>query len=138
MLQFRRLMHCSFLSCPISCKIWLYILKWTVRRHNFLCFSWASDIAKYPPFKIFLYVRIKCSVPRTLLFYALEKCKSLAIPWQRGTFLVRFSTESNKDIEDIYVIMYQVHALCYCEHVHRILNKIKFARKTVISIQLLF
>jgi len=63
MVQLCRLIYCIFLSCRISCKIWFDVLKWTVRRHFFLCFSWASKIA----FKIFLYVALNCYVPWTFL-----------------------------------------------------------------------
>jgi hypothetical protein len=111
MMQLCRLKYCGFLSCRISCKIWLDMLKWTVRSHFFLCFSWSLKIAKYPPFKISLYVRLKCSLIWTFLFYALEECKSLVIPWQGGTCLVCLSTESNTNIEYIYMHMYRVNAL---------------------------
>ena len=51
--QLCRLMYCSFLISRISCKIWLDVLKWTLRRHFVFCFTCASDIAtKYPSFKI--------------------------------------------------------------------------------------
>ena len=43
--------------------------------------------------------------------------------------LVCFSTESTTDIKDISVNLYQVHALCYCKHVHHLLSEIKFEKK---------
>jgi len=72
------------------------------------------------------------------IFYAVEGYKSLVIPWQVGTCLVCLYTESNTGIVYINVNMYEVHALCYCKHIHLELTEIKFASKTVINIPIIF
>jgi len=68
----------------------------------------------------------------------LEEWKSLVIPRQEGTCLICFSTLSIADIKDIFINMYQVHALCYCKNVHCLLTKIKFDSKIEVRIPLIF